>query len=98
MAETYYKLPGSILTDIADALRAKKNTTKGYAPEQFAGVIMSMVVKPVEFANSKATFSVFSAVSGASGAIINPVQGIASTAASFSHITAETSAVGILPE
>lgn len=99
MAEIYYKIPGSILTEIADALRDRKGTTKKYAPEEFAKVILSMVVKPVETASAEATIvGVPTAVSAAVGVLPTIHKGVASVAASFNSFTAETNAVGIIVE
>lgn len=44
--EKYYKIRGSILADIADAIRMQKKSDATYHPEDFARIIKAMAVIP----------------------------------------------------
>lgn len=46
MAETYYKIKGSTLSDIADVIRLQKQSDKKYKPEEFADVLKAVIVIP----------------------------------------------------
>lgn len=86
MAEKFYKIRESILTDVADAIRLKRNETKEYPPEDFAKLINMFVLKPVGYAFSEAPTMVIKNFGGnslATGRSWTPVRssaaGIANT-------------------
>lgn len=50
--DEYVKIRKQILTDVADAIRLQKETTRTYNPADFARIIKAMLVLPSGEANS----------------------------------------------
>lgn len=88
MAEEYGKIRKSLLTAIADAIRAKKDTTAFFTPEQMAVEIESIVT-----GDTPVSSQMF--MSSASGTLPNVTRAMA---ASQYTLTFESSAIGTLQE
>lgn len=97
MAE-YVKIRKQILTDIADALRFQKNSTKLYNVADIAPIMRAVAVLPSGEASATLNMDNLELVSAASGIIPTVYKGTASSTLDMSKLVLTTSAVGELTE
>lgn len=91
--EIYYKLPGSILKDIAEALREQKGTLRQYAPEEFASVIRSFYTIPAASAHSEIMLN-YNMLNDSSATGFIPICIVAEAISELRHIGVLTSEAG----